>query len=778
MAAVVRVMVPSGRRFAVDTLFFSAGALAFATQTLLLRELMASLQGDETAVGLGLAAWLAGIAVGAAAARRAVRRWPQILSVASVAALAALLVPAILAARLAARWAVAASGAPAPLGASLVVAAVVMVPPGALVGLGFATLAATARRAGIGASEVVGRLYVLEALGSLAGGLAATFVVIPLLSPLHGAALIGALGLLGAMPAARGRLVPGRLVLPLIALAIVLTGLPPFSSRLESFSESARFGAWAPGIPLLEARGTRYQHLAIAGDPSAFHVYLGGRYAGSAPDPEAEEEEARVVACLAPRPERVLLLGRTLPGIVRFLLDDPWVRRIDRVSLDGEASRSVERHLPDADRAALADPRVRSFDEDPRRFLSAAAERYGLVLADASDPVTLLAARNTTEEFFALILSRLETDGAVVIRSPTPPNALEGPSVPAAAAVFGAARRVFPVVRAAPGPDGRIVAGWREPPVTMDPALLAERFRSRGYRPGVLVPSSFETLFPRDRVEDHERGMAAASSRVPASRDDRPAVLVRAVIHRQSVAGGPWGRWLSAVASRPAYFFGALLAPSAALLAIAALKPRAVRRLPSFTAVHAVAVAGACAMTWSLVLLYAYQTLDGALFGRVGALTALFMLGLAVGGRAGMVESAAEVRVALLRLAAAQGAALVFAAALPGALQGLSRIPASGGIVAVLLLGGLLVLAGMASGAVFPLAAGVLIAAGEGAGAAAARVEAADHAGAAVAAVLAAVLLIPILGLVAAGWLLAGLQALALGATLLMTLERTRRPAP
>ena len=50
--------------------FLAAGLLATAAQVLLLRELVVDVAGDEAAIGVGLAAWLGGIAAGASAARR------------------------------------------------------------------------------------------------------------------------------------------------------------------------------------------------------------------------------------------------------------------------------------------------------------------------------------------------------------------------------------------------------------------------------------------------------------------------------------------------------------------------------------------------------------------------------------------------------------------------------------------------------------------------------------------------------------------------------------
>jgi predicted membrane-bound spermidine synthase len=68
------------------------------------------------------------------------------------------------------------------------------------------------------------------------------------------------------------------------------------------------------------------------------------------------------------------------------------------------------------------------------------------------------------------------------------------------------------------------------------------------------------------------------------------------------------------------------------------------------------------------------------------------------------------------------------------------------------------------TGNVFPLAA-VRLAAGDGPGEAAGRLETADHVGAAVGALLGAVLFIPRLGISGTAWLLAALVAVALAAT-------------
>jgi spermidine synthase len=194
-------------------------------------------------------------------------------------------------------------------------------------------------------------------------------------------------------------------------------------------------------------------------------------------------------------------------------------------------------------------------------------------------------------------------------------------------------------------------------------------------------------------------------------------------------------------------------------------------------AVHAVVVTGACGMAWSLLILFSYQTRAGALYGRIGLLVALFMLGLAAGGFA--LRRGAELPAGRARdwLPAITAGALLFALAVPSALHALGRPALDRSGLPDLLHAALLLAAGLVTGGLFPVAAGVLLAARRDTLQTAGALETADHAGAAVAALVGGVVLIPALGLTGTAWLLAALQAVVLAGALLAR-HRGRAPVP
>jgi spermidine synthase len=355
----------------------------------------------------------------------------------------------------------------------------------------------------------------------------------------------------------------------------------------------------------------------------------------------------------------------------------------------------------------------------------------------------------------------------------TAPLALAGETEPLAGSLVRTLQDVLAVVRATPGPDALLVAGLDPGAVTLDPGVLAARWRERGLASPSFDPAMLPALLAPDRVAAGEAALRDAAAKVETSRDDRPVSFLHALARRQQTTAGAWGR-LVAGASRVPPPLLVVLAFLPSLLVVARLLTAdgAPTRRAAAAASHAVAVVGAAGMGWWLVLLFSFQTRAGALYGWLGALTATFMLGLAVGAtlapRAAFAEGERDAQslpaaVRALRLSLA--AAALFAAALPWTLAAAARASAGGALAALLAHAALLLAAGVVTGGLFPIAAEVRLAAGDGPGEAAGRLEAADHVGAAAAALLGAVLFVPLLGTAGSAWLLAALVAVALAAT-------------
>ncbi len=777
--------------------FLAAGFAATAAQVLLLRELIVDVAGDEAAIGVGLAAWLVGIGTGASVARR--RRADGVgrgadrpsTHLRGVALLALLPPLAILAGRLLRRMLAPAAGELPGLGVTLLLVSATLLPCGLVVGWLFTRLAAAASRSWRD-GEAVARLYVVESLGSLAGGVAVTLLA-GRLPPLRASALFGlvatllaladGLGHLGSRPEPRLRALAGRW--PLLVGACLCAGIAIASRPLGGWSERLRFAGTAPGVPLLASADTPYQHLALAGGEVRY-LYTSGQYAASFPDPYSAESLGHLLALFAPHPRRVLLLGGMERGLVPVLLRHP-VTRLTLVEPDRRKVAFLMPWLSADERAALADPRVRVVVDDPRRFLAGArAGSFDLVLLLGPDPATLLRARLATTEFFRLVAEHLSPEGALVVSLPAAPTVLVGETAALAAAVVRSLCEALPVVHVTPPDQALAVAGLSPSAITLDPAVLAARWRERAIASPSFDAALLPALLPKERTAAHEAALLAAAGQVRASRDDRPVSFLHALARRQQMVSGSVGRLVRLVPALPPWLLIALAFTPSLLVAgrvVGKARSGTARERDAAVTSHAVAVAGAAGLGWSLLLLFSFQTHAGALYGQLGALVAFFMLGLALGAAvvgADAARSQAEARVAgpsrvsvagagnafdtdrparVLRLCLLLSAA--FGLALPAALAGAARLSSAGALWALLWHGVLLLAAGAATGAVFPAAAEVRLAGGEGRVETAARLETADHAGASLAALTGAVVFVPLLGLDRAALLLAGLLVVA-----------------
>jgi spermidine synthase len=743
-------------RWRWQLLFSAAGALALGLQTYLLREFLVVLQGDEMAVGLGLAAWFVGISVGAGAARRSTAHAARTVAGAMLALLGTFGYAEVVVARFARDLAGLSAFEPLSLAPSLTLAGGLFLVPGFCVGAAFVALATTASNALGSARHAIGSLYVFEACGSLIAGLVTSLVLTVYLSPLRGAGLLVGFALLAMLPAAVTSAIAGRTILLLSALVTLVPATTPLGIWLERTTENARFSAQSMGRSLLAFRSTPYQHIALGGKTE--HVlYANGQYVSSFPDPAEQELLAHELMLFSEHPTRVLSFGGLETGLLRFCLKHPVVT-LDLVLLDADAFHLLTPYLSPDDRAALQNPRVHVVFEDPRRYLNRNGQAYDLILSLEPDPNTLFLARTTSLEYVKLVRSRLSRDGAYVSRFSAGPNVQTGALGLLGATLYRTHHDVFPVVRATPGPEALLVAGNSITSVTIDATRLEQRYRARAILSEVFVPELLPELLPPERIETLNHELERSSQRVHPARDDRPIAFLHALSVRQRISNSVWASLLNVATQHPKWLLTVLLTPSSLLLLWTGLRRRS--STLRVAALHATTVTGACGLTVNLLLFVSFQTRVGALYSELGALSGLFMLGLAVGG---VVSTRDTTTRPLLR---AQQRSWLLSVLLLGSLGLVDRLPL-GGFGLWLLHVLLLLCAGGMTGLLFPAASRECLAQLDGestrhAGKVASNLELWDHAGAALAALLAAVLLIPTLGLLHCMVLLVALQSLAL----------------
>jgi hypothetical protein len=292
-------------------------------------------------------------------------------------------------------------------------------------------------------------------------------------------------------------------------------------------------------------------------------------------------------------------------------------------------------------------------------------------------------------------------------------------------------REVFPKIAAMPGSEILLVAGGPESKVDLDIDRLAERLVDRGLDGSELIPEMIPLFVDPERATALSPWLAGGE---PLNTLRHPrAVMLAGGLHEARTRPALLRLILELEGRSPTPLVLVVAVAAAGLLAMAL-----VRRRPVVTTAAAV---GFSSMGWWLLLISSWQATRGSVYSEIGALTALFMAGLATGAGLACRWPRPERRLAPLM---AVGATLSLAIATGFAV-----------LVPLITVPLLLVLGGGLTGAAFPC----LTALAEGDTRRGAGIAfAADEAGAAIGALT--------VGVVALPW--AGLAVTALGLALLL----------
>ncbi len=748
------------------------GAVTLIVQALLLRETLVLFLTGEISWGLVLAAWLAGVGLGATLGGRLARRVKRadrglILLMTAFALLAPTGLTLL---RLARSWLDIGPGEYVPLSAMAWLSALFVGPFGLLIGIAF-PLACVVARAG-SESDRIGWVYIFESVGGLIGGLVFTFVLAGRVATLPLAvacsAILGVLG--GAYLMGEHRRVAGSVALA-VGLGAVLA-LPTVAARLEAWSHLERWRSFAAGMELRAAADSRYQHLDLGYRDGQFMLYAAGHPAATFPQPTAHRWTGQVVLCQHPDPRRILLLGGGADGMLAELLTHRSVEHVDYVELDPTATAMVRPHLAERDARALADARVRVIHGDPRYVIRAAGRTYDLVWGQFPSPASALAARFYTVGFYEQLADRMAPDGVLAFSTDTSPAELRGESAECTGAIYHTLKRVF----------GEVIVGWGSSPLvlacladdvlTVDRDALASRLASRAVPPGYFHPQDFAMSDQLDPdLVAQRRSELEQLDHPTISTDFRPGIYLLWLERWEQQLRDRASRDLRRVDEphemhRPGLFSRLAdmrLGPAIGVFAVALLAwlaYRTVRRghargLVGGLVLGSIGTTGLAAMAGEILILHAVQALCGYVYEQVGAIMALFMLGLACGGVLGRRFLSGRRR-RLLVLAAVDAILAGLTLALPYAFRAVDALAASW--VTTTTAYGLAVALGMACGAGFVMAAAAHVSAVGRTERTAGPVDAADHLGACLGALLMGVVLIPVWGLWITSQILAGLK--------------------
>ncbi|HTZ21569.1 MAG TPA: fused MFS/spermidine synthase [Opitutaceae bacterium] len=564
------------------------GVAAVMTQLALLRELLGAFSGNELVLGVGLGCWLlltgAGTWLGRWAGRRQDSSRAMIVGQMLVAIVPLLQVVAVRVLRDIVFVRGAAVGVIGTVLGSLALLLPFCVVSGAMLTLACGLLP---RREG---TDGVGRVYVADTVGSIAGGLLFSFVLVPWFD--HFALL--------CFPAALNLLLAGALAwhcrqrLLLASVIIVTAGLAAHVALVDADDVTTAVQHW--GQQTVYRANSPYGRLVVTEDSGQLTFFENGVPVITTHAIEQVEETVHYAMSQRPDARKVLLVSGGVAGTAREILRYPAVIEVTYVELDPQIVEAGRRFLAEN----LADARIKMVATDGRRYVRQTAEHFDVVIVAVPDPSTSQLNRFYTAEFFTEVKHALAPGGVLAFGLGRYENYVSPELAQMLASAHRTLRESFASVCMIPG--GRVFFLASDGPLHLD---IAARLEQRGLSTQLVNRHYLDAMLAPDRLADLDRAVAQSAE---VNTDFSPMLYYYHLRY-----------WLSQFA-----FHGGLLGGGLLILLGAYLwRLRAVPRV--------VFASGFAASALEVVLLLGYQTLYGSLYRQVGLVVTVFMTGLAAG---------------------------------------------------------------------------------------------------------------------------------------------------
>jgi len=573
-------------KVAIRFALFSLGFLSIATQVYLIRELMSVFYGNEVVFGISLANWLLLTGFGAWLGGFFIRVRRKFSFTLFLLLLLSLL-PTLMIIKLDFfRVIVFPYGSMISLWQLFYSILVIQLPFCLINGYLFTALSL------LGSADNdwtnVPGAYAIESLGSLFAGLLVNFIFLWFFNAFAGLLLITIVFLL--LVIACSWYIGRRtfFVISIITAAVIITCLllPDFQSMTEKLLFKNQ--------RVLANAGTPYGQVVITENENQINYYENGLLLFSSGNLIRNEESVHFAMIQNPHPEKILLISGGISGAIREVLKyNP--KRVDYVELNPALVNLSRKFTKQTE-----SPVINTHITDARKFIRKVDETYDVVLINLPEPSTLQVNRFYTLEFFRELKRKLNAGAVISVSLPTTSDYVSEQAGKLNSTIYLTLKEVFSNVLVIPVEKNFFLAS--------DSSLSIDI-------PGMVntlnIPTVFVNSYYIDTSQLTERSsyvMKNISANIDLNHDFQPVAFFYQLNY-----------WLSYFGNK-AWILGIILVLTG-LIIMVTLNPVS-------TGLFTGGFTGAAV---EVILVLALQIMFGYIFQMVGVVIMFFMLGLALG---------------------------------------------------------------------------------------------------------------------------------------------------
>jgi spermidine synthase len=566
-------------------LLFLLGSSTMIGQVVFVREFMSVMSGNELVLGIMMAAWLLLTALGAFAGKKIPvkgfspgKGWLMVLAlpvfmmatIASLYWLKQLLFP---------------PGTLAGMGAVVSGAFLLLYPGCFLSGYLFTRLSSL--YSGAKGGNFLGTAYAAESLGSLAGGLLFSLVLIFVFDSFQGLGFLTVLILLTGIWLRPSKTFQ-RFLLGGTAI-LILTGI--FLLKPMLFLKGKMF----PNQLILSDRSTPYGDLVVTRQAGQLNFYENNNLQFYTDNLMANEEVVHFAMTQHPSPKKILLVSGGISGMIKEILKYD----VDKITYL-EVNPAMVKRWKELSGTGEFPSKVEFIARDIRVFLQSNKAKYDVILLNFPPPSTLGTNRFYTSGFFNLIKQNCLPAAVVSTSLPSTANYAGGDELEVNSSLWATLGKHFS--------NRLVLQGEKNYFLASDGKLSAEvasLISVKGIKNEYVNSDYFEDELTRQRSEQM---MSEFSATAKINTDLEPAMFIRQVFHWLNLFGTSY----YLIAGIPILVFIFLF-----------FKMNAIT-----TGVY---VGGFTAASLEVLLMFVFQTQFGSLYIAIAIFFTVFMGGLAAG---------------------------------------------------------------------------------------------------------------------------------------------------
>jgi spermidine synthase len=476
----------------------------------------------------------------------------------------------------------------------------------------------------------IGKVYILETIGSIIGGLFITFLLIQYFNSFEIAFMIS---LMNAFISAslfwpkENPLFQTHHLSWFIAILYVLLFLflllSPMSNKIHRISLQQQ---WR-GINVIHNENSIYGNITVTQQGEQFTFFIDGVPSITTPIPDIAsiEDIVHFSMLLHEKPESVLILSGGAGGMIREILKYP-VSRVDYVELDPLLLNLIQRFPTPLTQSELSDPRVKIHYADGRFFINRTPNRFDLIIIGVPSPQELQTNRLFSSEFFSIAQKKMTVGGIIVLTLPGSLTYISPELRDLNGCILDTLRSVFTYVRVIPGETNLYFASDAEGLIKATSQDLMKRLEER------RIPTN---LFTRGYIEHrlHERWLnwfskSMEREEVHINSDFRPLGVFFNISYWNALFSPYLSNLFKWFAGLSLGFVASIVAFLTIFLAIFFLKRP---KFSDYSIPYAILASGFANMMLDLAIIFTFQTLYGYLYHQIGLLITVFMAGVAIG---------------------------------------------------------------------------------------------------------------------------------------------------